>query len=994
MSKAAATPLAADAPWRLPAPAGLCVRRDRPLRFRYEGRAYSGLEGDSIASALLANGVWMLSRSFKYHRPRGPLSMAGLEADTLVRVNGEANVQADMEALRDGMEIRAQNCGPFGLRWDPSALLGIFSRFLPVGFYYKAMYRPRLAWQYFWEPIVRAMTGLGRVRRDAPPAYYDKMYRFCDVAVIGAGAAGMAAALEAARGGCEVLLVEQEERPGGMLNYARDVPDGESGRRDELLREVAETPNIEFLSGTLCNAWFADNWLPLVQGRRLYKLRARELILATGVMEQPAVFRNNDLPGVILGSAAQRLLRLYGVRPGRRAVVLTAAADGYEVALDLLEAGVEVSAVVDMRPAPEGDCFQEVVRRGLGVFSGSCVLEAEAGRGGHLAAVRLAHIISGGSCEDSKVRLECDLLCMSVGRMPTYQLPLQAGARLSHAGDLEGFRISGLPERVRLAGAVRGFRSLEEVLADGRAVGAAAVAALAGNGGDGEAAQDFPSPEESGAASPVWPIFQHARGKEFVDRDEDLQIADILNACADGYAELELVKRYSTVGMGPSQGRHSALATARLVARATGSEPARVGVTTARPPVAAEKLGVLAGRCFEPERRTAMHHRHLEAGARMLAAGLWWRPAYYSPGEAAREQCIQEEVLAVRNGVGMIDVSTLGGLEVRGPDAAEFLNRIYTFAYKKQPVGRVRYVLMTNEAGVVTDDGVACRLAEDHFYVTATTGGVENVYRNMLWWNAQWRLRVDICNVTAAYAGVSLSGPRAREVLRSVCAADLRLEASDFPYLGVRCGRVAGLPARLLRIGFVGELGYEIHVPSTHGEALWDALLRGGVEFGVRPVGIEAQRVLRLEKGHVIIGQDTDAMSTPQELQMDWAVAGKKPFFVGGRSLELRARHQLSDRRLVAFEAGDDPDLGTLLRESSLLLRNGAIVGHVTSVAWSPALRKTIGLAYAPSDSKVGEVLHIKGQAPHGKSKDEKLILQARVVAAPFYDAGNQRQEV
>ena len=997
MSVASAKARVPVAPFRLPSHAGLFVRPDRPLRFRFEGREYSGLEGDSIASALLANGLWLLSRSFKYHRPRGPLSMAGLEADTLVEVNGEPNVAADLEALREGMEIRGQNCGPFGLRYDPFALLGCFARFMPVGFYYKAMYLPRPAWQHFWEPLVRRMTGLGRVRRNAPPAYYDKAYAFCDVAVIGAGPAGLAAALEAARHGAEVWLVEQEAQPGGMLNYARGAP-GVAEQRAALLREVAETPNIQLHTGTLCNAWFADNWLPLIQGQRLYKLRARELVLATGVMEQPAVFRNNDLPGVLLGSAAQRLLRLYGVCPGRRAVVLTSGPQGYEVALDLLDAGAEVNAIVDLRPTPgpEDAAFQEAVGRGLSVFSGSCVLAAEAGRGGRLGSVQLARITSGGGCEASGVRLECDLLCMSTGCLPTYQLALQAGASLVHGRDVEGFRISGLPPHMRLAGAVHACGSLDRVLADGQAAGAKAALAVNGEALPGsELEEGAASQQESGqtsedpAATPLWPIFPHARGKEFVDRDEDLQIADILNACADGYAELELVKRYSTVGMGPSQGRHSALATARLVARATGRDLAQVGVTTARPPLVGEKLGVLAGRCFEPERHTAMHHRHLEAGAHMLVAGLWWRPAYYAIQGATRDRCVREEVAAVRTGVGMIDVSTLGALEVRGPDAAEFLNRIYTFAYKKQAVGRVRYVLMTNMAGVVMDDGVACRLGDEHFYVTATTGGVENVYRNMLWWNAQWRLRVDVCNVTAAYAAVSLSGPRARDLLRELCQ-DVPLGGTDFPYLGVRCGHVAGIPARLLRIGFVGELGYEIHVPANHGEALWDALLHAAPGRELRPVGIEAQRLLRLEKGHVIIGQDTDAMSTPRELQMDWAVATKKPFFVGRRSLELRARCQSARRRLVAFEVEPSHKPETTLKESCLLLRDGAVTGHVTSVAWSPTLQKMVGLAYAPASAQVGEQLHIQGQAPKGKSK----LLSVRVVTTPFYDPENKRQEM
>ncbi|MFQ6017451.1 MAG: glycine cleavage T C-terminal barrel domain-containing protein, partial [Kiloniellaceae bacterium] len=496
------------------------------------------------------------------------------------------------------------------------------------------------------------------------------------------------------------------------------------------------------------------------------------------------------------------------------------------------------------------------------------------------------------------------------------------------------------------------------------------------------AAPPAPGEDGAGGVNAPWPIFPHPKGKDFVDFDEDLQVRDILDSAAAGYAEPELVKRFSTVGMGPSQGRHSALNTARLIAKANNRSVAETGVTTARPPFAGEKLGVLAGRSFEPERLTAMHHRHLEAGARMMTAGLWWRPFHYGP-EARRAACIREEVLAVRENVGLIDVSTLGGLEVRGPDAAEFLNRVYTFAYARQPTGRARYALMTNEAGTIIDDGVACRFHEDHFYVTATTGGAERVYLSMLWWNAQWRLEVDISNVTPGYAAVNLAGPKSREVL-SELVDDVDLGPEAFPYMGLREGRVAGIPARFIRIGFVGELGYEIHVPASQGEALWDRLMEAGRDHGIRPFGIEAQRVLRLEKGHIIIGQDTDAMTFPHEVDMAWAIAKRKPFFVGGRSIELRLRQPIK-RRLAGFTI-DDPAL-PLPEESNLVLRGGEIVGFVTSVARASAGERIIGLAYVhPDDAEVGRPIEIK--------LDTGRVIRAEVAALPFYDPDNKRQEM
>ena len=957
---------------RLPAPAGLLIDRDRPVSFTFEGKPYQGFAGDTIASALAANGLRMLSRSFKYHRPRGILTMAGQDANTLVQLDHEPNVLADRHPITEGLRVRGQNYRG-SLERDRDAALGPFARFLPVGFYYRTFYRPRGVWERLWEPIVRRSAGLGRVRFDTPHGYYDKAYGFCDVAVIGGGPAGLSAALAAAEAGAEVLLVEETPVLGGALTYARFGAGGTRGPalREDLVAAVEAAPNIRVMADALCNAWFADNWLPVIQGNRLHKVRAAEVVVAAGAIEQPAQFRNNDLPGVLLGSAAQRLIRLYGVRPGMRAVVLTGNGHGYEVVLDLVEAGVEVTAVIDLCREP-GDtpAAQEVVARGLSVLSGQAVAEALPGPGNRSIV---------GVVTEQGDRIDCDTVAVSVGFTPTYQLPLQAGARLGYDDDTAMFSISGLPEHMYLAGSVAGVHDLDAVLAGGRRAGWQAAQAAGFEGGpEPPAASD---PGASGLNHP-WPIVPHEKGKDFVDFDEDLQVKDILNSVADGYAELELVKRFSTVGMGPSQGRHSALATARLVAKATERSVAEIGVTTARPPFAAEKLGVLAGRSFEPERFTAMHHRHLEAGAQMMTAGPWWRPAYYGPPEA-RDGRIRDEALAVRGNVALIDVSTLGGLEVRGPDAAEFLNRVYTFAYAKQPLGRARYVLMTNEAGTIIDDGVACRLHEDHFYVTATTGGVDRVYRSMLWWNAQWRLDVDVANVTAAYAGVNIAGPKSRTVLARL-VEDVDLSAEAFPYMGVRQGTVAGIPARILRVGFVGELGYEVHVPANCGEALWDALLEAGRDDGIRPFGVEAQRLLRLEKGHIIIGQDTDAMTIPHEVHMAWAIAKKKPFFVGGRSIELRLRQPMT-RKLVGFAVADAGGPG--LAESNLVLRGNDIVGFVTSVVRSPTLNRVIGMAYAhPDDAEAGGSITIKA--------DSGETVTAEVVALPFYDPDNARQEM
>ena len=963
---------------RLPEPFGRFVDRAHSHAFTFEGRAFEALAGDTVASALAAAGVTTLSRSFKYHRRRGVLTMAGQDGNTLVQFAHEPNALADVVAASEGLDVRGQNYSG-ALENDRTAWLEQVAPFLPVGFYYKAFYKPKGAWK-LWEGVVRRLAGLGRVDVEAPHGYYDKMYLFCDVAVVGGGPAGLAAAIEAAEAGAEVMLFDDQPALGGALNYARFDAAGERAAvaRAELVEAAENHAGLTVYPGAVAEAIYDDNWLAVVHGNRLYKVRAGRVVLAAGVFEQPMVFRNNDLPGIMFGSAAQRLMRLYAVAPGRRAVVATANDHGYGVALDLLDAGIEVAAVADLRPEPVPSEMTEAAHgRGLRVVPGHTVFEGQGEK--RVQGVRLAEISGEGECRGASFTVECDLVCVSVGYAPAAALLCHMGAKLAYDEATATFSPDHIPPDMGAAGAVNGAHDLDAVMAEGRYAGWTAAAA---GGFNGRAEPKLPNDRGDTGVNHPWPIFPHPKGKEFVDFDEDLVIADIGNAVADGFEEMELLKRYSTAGMGPSQGRQSALVTVRLAARARGRPAAEMGTTTVRPPTLPETFGVLAGRSFNPERLTPAHHRHVEAGARMMVAGLWWRPAFYGPPER-RDECIGEEAAAVRANVGLIDVSTLGGIEVQGPDAPEFMNRMYTFAYKKQEVGRGRYALMTDQTGAIVDDGVACRFADDHYYVTATTGGADGVYRTMLWYNAQWRLAVDIANVTAAWCGVNIAGPKSRGVLARL-AEDVDLSAAAFPYMGVRTGTVAGIPARLLRVGFVGELGFEIHAPAAFGEALWDALMEAGREAGIRPFGVEAQRLLRLEKGHIIIGQDTDGLTHPYEADMPWAVSTKKPFFIGKRAIEVQTRRPLA-RKLVGFTLADGSD--PLPEECHLTVRAGEIVGRVTSVARSPALGRVIGLAYvAPDQTEVGATFHIKGAGGR--------LIAAEVVPIPFYDPDNQRQEL
>ncbi|MEP6695430.1 MAG: 2Fe-2S iron-sulfur cluster-binding protein [Pseudonocardiales bacterium] len=881
---------------RLDPQPGELLDRSRPLSFTFEGNPYTGFAGDSIASALAAAGVRVFSRSFKYHRPRGILTASHLDPGCTVQVGDEPNVRAAARGLAEGMAVHAQNAWP-SLRLDVRAANGVVGRFLTAGFYYKTFMAPQRLWPAY-ERVLGTFAPGGRMSGAVDTlAEYDQRYAHPDVVVAGGGPAGMGAALAAAQAGAEVMLVEQEHELGGHLRWGGPA---ELVLLQDLRAAVAAAPGIEVLLDSVVVGRFDGNWLSIVQRdlphveERLIKARAAALVVAPGLVERPYVFAGNDLPGVMLGTAVRRLINLYAVRPGTQAVVLTANPEGDAGVADLQRAGVEVAAVLDARRG-------EDLRRALG-------------RGG----------VTGVETADGR-RVACDTVVTSIGWTAPTSLLNMAGDRPWYDPSAARFRPSDdLPEGVLAAGGISGDGTVEELVEHGRSVGAAAAA---GHGAAGRP-----------AALPVraHPERFRASTHGIVDYSEDVSSKDIIAAAAEGYDSSELVKRYTTATMGPSQGKLETVNTVAVLAEATGRPIADLGTTVWRPPYAPISLGALAGRVHEPVRHSPMQPWHEAHGAAQLIAGAWIRPDHYGDPQA--------EARGVREAVGIIDVTPLGKLDLRGPDVPKLLNLVYVNKWSKLAEGSVRYGVMCAEDGVVMDDGVTGRLGSERYLMSTTSSGAATVWEHLENWlqteHPDWQ--VHVTPLTTYYASINVAGPRSRELLARVTEGiDLSPEA--FPYMRVRTGRIAGVDECLMwRIGFTGELSYELHVPASYGLQAWEALLSVGADLGCAAFGVEAQRILRLEKGHLIVGQDTDGLTRAYDAALGPMVKLDKDDFVGRP--ELFWQEQLGEQtRLVALQPVD----GTIVpAEASQIVRRNAIVGRITSSRMSPTLGRSVCLGY------------------------------------------------
>jgi sarcosine oxidase, subunit alpha len=993
-------------PFRLPQ--GGLIERGRVFNFRFDGRAYEGHPGDTLGAALVANGVRLVARSFKYHRPRGIMTAGPEEPSALVRLeaggHAEPNCRPSEIALYDGLGAWSQHAWP-GRALDLGAILGRLAPLLPAGFYYKTFMEPRALWAGLWEPALRRLAGLGRAPAAPDPARYDKRHAHCDVLVVGGGPAGLMAALAAGRAGARVILAEADTIFGGaLLRRSYRIGDGD-GRdwAEGVVAELRALPEMRLLPATTVVGHYDGNHLVAVERvgellgpaapsglprQRLWQIRARRVVLAAGAGERPPVFADNDRPGIMLASAVETYLHRYAAIAGRRAVLFANNDDAYAVAAALAAAGTAVSAIADPRPAA-GEGARRLVA-GVPLYLAHAVA-GTAGAGG-LRRVWLRPLAAAG-----RIAIDCDLLAVSAGWNPRVQLYAQAQGRLRFERALAAFVPDDGAEGVACVGAARGSLALAACLAEGAAAGARA-AHLCGFGSG--AAPALPAVEEGEATVPgplpPAPSGRRAR-RAFVDLHNDVTAADIALAVREGYSAVEHLKRYTTLGMGTDQGKTGNLAGLAVLAASTGRDIAASGTTTFRPPYVPVSYGLLAGRergpLADPVRRTPMHDWHAAAGAVFEDVGQWKRPRFYPrPGEDMA-RAVQRECLAARDAVALFDASTLGKIAVAGRDAGRFLDRLYVNRMQNLALGHCRYGMMCRDDGMVFDDGVVTRLAADRFLLTTTTGNAGAVLEWLEeWLQTEWTdLDVFCTALTEEWANTTLVGPRAREILAAL-APRLALAADSFPFMRMREGDVAGIPARIFRVSFSGELSYEITVPSDYGLALWERLVAAGAPFGLTPYGTEAMHVLRAEKGYPMIGHETDGSVTPRDLGFAAFLAregGRPPRdFLGRRSL---ARPDLlrRDRKQLVGLLPDDPQ-AVLPEGAQLVAEPGgpppqAMIGHVTSSYYGPRLGRSFALALVAG----GRERH--GEPVWAALADRSVV--ARICPPLFYDSEGRRRD-
>jgi sarcosine oxidase subunit alpha len=993
-------------------------RIDRSLSygFTFNGTQYQGYAGDTLAAALIANGVRLIGRSFKLHRPRGIFSAGAEEPSAIVQVESGANTVPNLRAtqveLYDGLSATSVNAWP-SLAVDFLSINNLLAPLLPAGFYYKTFMWPKSMW-HTYEKVIRRAAGLGRAPQQSDPDTYDHMHLHCDVLVVGGGPAGLAAALKAGRTGARVVLADEQSELGGQLLGNRQNIDGVSGAEwaAAAAQELSALDDVRVLTRTTAFGHYDHNHVAMIERRtdhlgptvlggeqreggarqRIWKVRANQVIFATGAHERSIVFRNNDRPGVMLASAAACYVNRYAVRPGHCAAIFTNNDSAYAAAVDLVEGGVSVAAIIDARLDVGSDASKLAAAHGIEVIPGHAAVDVKGRR--RVKAVNIVAIDEAGKVGASDTRsISCDLLAVSGGWNPCVHLHCHSGGKLNF--DVEqGCFVPGKTKRAaRAVGAAAGKFDLIGCLESGSEAGASA-AQDAGIKRRGRVRKMPVAEMESMApARPLFHVPSLKRGgdtKAFVDLQHDVTVSDISLAAREGYESVEHLKRYTTLGMATDQGKTSNVSGLAILSEALSRSIPEVGTTTFRPPYTPVTFGALAGRdvgaLADPVRKTPMHHWHETAGAVFEDVGQWKRPWYYPRDGESMHEAVDRECLAARNAIGLLDASTLGKIDIQGPDSVTLLNRVYTNAWNALAVGCSRYGLMCGEDGMVFDDGVTTRLGEHHYLMSTTSGGAARVMSWLEeWLQTEWpELDVRLTSVTEQWASAGICGPGARRLMEEL-SEDIPLDAEALPFMRMCEGLVAGLPARIFRISFSGEVSFEVNVPSRYGMALWNILITAGEKYGITPYGTETLHVLRAEKGYIIVGEETDGTVTPIDLGMKHMVSKKKDF-IGKRSLSRPDTSREDRKQLVGLLTEDETEVlpeGAQIVAKPRPMPPMEMIGHVTSSYHSANVGRSIALALIRSGhSRIGEQVFVP--------LPSKRVM-ARIVEPVFFDPEGTR---
>jgi len=986
------------------------VNREKPINFVFNGKSYIGYQGDTLASALLANDVHLIGRSFKYHRARGILTAGSEEPNAIVQLGlgarTEPNIRATEVELYEGLEASSQNCWP-SVNFDIGAMNNFLSRIFPAGFYYKTFKWPPSMW-LFYEHFIRKAAGLGQSPTAKNPDRYEQKFYYTDITIVGGGISGLLAALGAGRSGCKVLLIDENPELGGYLldyNFSINEKDGKKWLK-KIIEELNGLANVTILKRTTAMGYYDYNYLTALEKvtnhhvefsstlprERYWRIRSKKVILAQGAFERPLVFADNDRPGIMMASAGQKYLSRYGVLPGKSVVLFTNNDHAYLTAFEFVEKGAKVT-VVDTRDLLNARISEKCKSLNITVFKSYSVIKTYGDK--KVNRIEIQQVDKNQNKLTGEVEnIHTDCVLMSGGWNPAVQLFSQSRGKLKYDLKINTFVPDKIIENQKIIGSNNGQFNLQENLNESFEAGIAAANEL--NFNSVEKVNWTGKEEIEFTHSDVEPYMLGKKkvtkgSKHFIDFQNDVTAADIFLAQREGYISVEHTKRYTTTGMGTDQGKTSNVNALALMSHIHNKPVDEIGHTTFRPPYAPQTIGAIAGRSvdklFDPERKTSMHEWHVENKAVFEDVGQWKRPYYFPQNKEDIHQAVKRECLAVRNSLGILDASTLGKIDLQGPDAAKFLNMIYTNAWSKLEIGSCRYGLMCNEHGMIFDDGVTSRLGENHYHMTTTTGGAARV---MSWLEeflqTEWLdMKVFCTSVTEQWAVLSISGPNSREFLKDLTNIDLSKE--NFPFMKFREGEVCGVKARIFRISFTGELSYEVNVPARYGRYVWEKFMEHGKKYNITPYGTETMHVLRAEKGFIIVGQDTDGSVTPSDMNMDWIVSKKKEDFLGKRSFTRSDTVRHDRKKFVGLLVNDKKTIlpeGSHIVEKALKQPPMKMLGHVTSSYYSPTLGYPIALAMLKDGfSKMGEQVVVP--LMNGK------IIEATVTDTIFYDKEGKR---